>query len=381
MSDDSEHELLDELADEFLSRCLRGESPKIADYCQAYPWIADEIQKLFPMLKLLESNKDSRDSFQPPNPLGSYRLDREIGRGGMAIVYEATATTDGQKVALKLLHPQRGNDQAAVNSRFEREAEVISRVDCEGIVRLVDFGEHDGLAYLVMQLIDGSSLDRLIRLLASARRSNPTDWVEPVMRGAICGRETFTREEYFGWVKHVGERIATALHRAHEMGVLHRDVKPSNVLLDREGEPWLTDFGLARLEDSKLTRTGQIIGTLRYLAPERLSGKCDESADIYGLGLTLYELLTLRPAFSQSDRLQLVAAVEQSEPPPPNSIMPDIPEQLEEIVLRAMAKSQHARYQTCAELAAELKNCDATVSVAEKKSRLAVFRRKPFRFR
>ncbi|MCG8648985.1 MAG: serine/threonine protein kinase, partial [Pirellulales bacterium] len=272
MTDDSGHELIDELADEFLTSCLRGMRPKINDYCEAYPWLADEIRQLFPMLSFLESNKDQRDSFQTPEIIGSYRILREIGRGGMGFVYEARHDLTDAKVALKILAPADNLDGSSAISRFEREAQAVSKIDHPHVVRLIEFGEQDGLRFIAMQLIDGSSLDRVIRLLACAHRSNSGGWFESVMRHLTDGQSSFATSDYFAWVTDVGLRTARALHYAHQSGILHRDVKPSNLLVDRTGKTWLTDFGLAKTGDTKLTRTGQVIGTLRYLAPERLHG-------------------------------------------------------------------------------------------------------------
>ena len=137
---------------------------------------------------------------------------------------------------------------------------------------------------------------------------------------------------------HIGRQVAAALAYAHARGILHRDIKPSNLLLDTEGVVWVSDFGLAKVDDDDLTRTGDILGTLRYMAPERFRGRGDARADVYSLGLTLYELLTLRPAFDSPDRLALSEQIKSVEPPRPRSIDPRIPRDLETIVLKAIEK-------------------------------------------
>ncbi|MEM1070552.1 MAG: serine/threonine-protein kinase [Planctomycetota bacterium] len=375
MADESDHQLIDELADEFLTKCLRGAEPDIESYCAAYPWLAEEIRMLFPMLQVLESNKDLRQSFSPPDTIGRFRIVREIGRGGMAVVYEAFDERDGSRVALKFLLPDRDPGDAASIARFEREAKAVAKIEGPGVVRLIEFGNQDGLAYLAMQLIDGTSLDRVVRLLASANRSNPGQWMEPVMRHLNQRQTSFLRADYYAWVAHVGKRMANALDHAHASDVLHRDVKPSNVLIDGEGEAWLTDFGLAKMGDAKLTRTGQIIGTLRYLAPERLHGECDARADIYGLGLVLYELLAFRAAFVEVDRLKLIAAVEASTPISPRQFVREVPPALERIVMRAIARLPSARYQSAKEMAEALDACNVNGLSFGDRPRLASLRR------
>jgi serine/threonine protein kinase len=162
--------------------------------------------------------------------------------------------------------------------------------------------------------------------------------------------------QYWHSVARIGVQVADALAYANSQGVLHRDIKPSNLLLDTRGTVWITDFGLAKATDSDdLTHTGDIVGTLRYLAPERLSGESDERSDIYGLGVTLYELLTLRPAFEESDRNKLLRQLAEREPARPRTIDREIPPDLETIVLKAIAKEPADRYQSAAELESDLR--------------------------
>ena len=155
-------------------------------------------------------------------------------------------------------------------------------------------------------------------------------------------------------VAQIGRQIASALAYAHARGILHRDIKPSNLLLDTEGVVWVSDFGLAKLDDDNLTRTGDILGTLRYMSPERFRGRGDARADVYSLGLTLYELLTLRPAFDSPDRLALSEQIKTVEPPRPRSIDQRIPRDLETIVLKAIEKDQGDRYATADAMAQDL---------------------------
>jgi hypothetical protein len=154
----------------------------------------------------------------------------------------------------------------------------------------------------------------------------------------------------------MGAQVAEALDYAHKQGILHRDIKPSNLLLDARGTVWVTDFGLAKAEGSdELTRSGDIVGTLRYMPPERIGGRSDRGSDVYGLGVTLYELLTLRPAFEDSSRPRLIEQITHEDPPRPRKVDRSIPHDLETIVLKAIAKEPGRRYQTAAELAEDLR--------------------------
>ncbi len=160
---------------------------------------------------------------------------------------------------------------------------------------------------------------------------------------------------YHRSVARIGAQVAEALFYAHGQGVLHRDIKPSNLLLDLRGSVWVTDFGLAKAAGSDdLTHSGDLVGTLRYMAPERLRGWSDPRSDVYSLGLTLYELLTLRPAFDESDRSRLIRRLMEEEPLKPRQLEPRVPRDLETIVLKAIAKEPSQRYQTAGELAEDL---------------------------
>ena len=167
--------------------------------------------------------------------------------------------------------------------------------------------------------------------------------------------ESGRRQPYYRSVARVGQQVAEALAYAHDRGIVHRDIKPSNLLLDSAGVVWITDFGLAKAEDEDLTHTGDILGTLRYMAPERFRGEADGRADVYTLGLTLYELLTLRPAFDSADRMQLIEQVKTAEPTRPRALDPRIPRDLETIVLKAIDKEPGRRYRGRGDLAEDLR--------------------------
>jgi len=193
----------------------------------------------------------------------------------------------------------------------------------------------------------------------AARSQHPTSDppTAPTIAGSASGTELTAQPEaqYFRSVAQMGVQVAAGLDYAHKQGILHRDIKPSNLLLDARGTVWITDFGLAKAEGAdELTRTGDIVGTLRYMAPERFHGGSDPRSDVYSLGVTLYEMLTLCPAFEDSNRVRLMGRVTHEDPPCPRAVDRSIPRDLETIVLKAIAKEPGRRYQTAAELAEDL---------------------------
>ena len=346
LEDPLEREPVDLLAQEFADRCRKGEKPVIEEYVEKHPDLADSIRELFPAVAFLERSKPrkgrsssagassrlplsgSGDVFALPiRKLGGLRILRELGRGGMGIVYEAEEETLGRRVAVKVL-PGHAAFDATSRKRFVREASAAARLEHPNIVPIFSVGEEGGLPYYVMPLIDGTSLDHLI---AEGRSADPR------------------------WVADLGRQAAQALTFAHERGVLHRDIKPANLLLDAQGTVRLTDFGLAKLaDDLSLTGTGELPGTLRYLAPECLAGEGDARADIYGLGLTLYELLVGEPAFPESNRARLLKQVQEHAISSPRSRVPGIPRDLETIILKATAREPSERYATASALADDL---------------------------
>jgi WD40 repeat protein/serine/threonine protein kinase len=314
-----------------------------------------------------------------PERLGDYALVREIGRGGMGVVYEAQQRTLGRRVALKVLsiNPL---TQSATLERFRRESRLAARLHHTNIVPVFEVGQAGDVCFYAMQFIPGQSLDRVVarlRLLLTPdaaiggtsgealEHTARTLCIHPEQPPPSPGEDTgpvpasaeaptsASRLDYDA-IARVGLQAAQALAYAHARGVLHRDVKPSNLLLDDSGVVWVTDFGLAKAEDDGLTQSGDLLGTLRYMAPERFGGACDARADVYGLGLTLYELLTLRPAFPESDRTRLLDRVHYAQPPRPRSLDPHIPRDLETVVLKAMDKDPARRYRSAAEMADDL---------------------------
>ncbi len=374
------------LAEQFLALHRQGLTPDIDEYCSRNPKFADRIRNLFPTLLMVEqcgiasgdtpSTKSEFVSPSCPEQIGDYKIIREVGRGGMGIVYEAEQQSLGRRVALKVL-PTSAALSSSTIERFRRESRAAARLHHSNIVPVFGVGEQDGLHYYVMQFIQGVGLDEILLQLADSKRgllfqgtefqqqdtqatetgTNPSTLAARSFSSSVGERHSNGSQDRIYWhrVALIGMQLANALHFAHSQGVLHRDLKPANVMLDTEGIVWLTDFGLAQAtDDANLTRSGDIVGTLRYLAPERLRGECSRQSDVYGLGITLYELLTFVPAFAETDRAKLIHQIVQQDPKRPTSINRNIPRDLETIISKAIEKEAARRYASASELADDL---------------------------
>jgi len=353
---------LEVLAGEFVDSQRAGESPSMDEYIARHPDLAEQIRELFPTIEAMERLKArserSADGLASLGPvkleqLGEFHIVREIGRGGMGIVFEATQESLGRRVALKVLPRQALLEQRHL-ARFHREAKIASRLHHTNIVQVYGVGQDDGFHYYIMQYVRGVGLDSVFRRMQGPAENSeaPDELLEAV--AAPAGRADTT--ERWRFVAALGRQVADALEYAHEQGTLHRDIKPSNLLLDDEGTVWVTDFGLARAANfPQVTQDGDLTGTLRYLAPERLTGQTDERGDIYGLGLTLYELLTLRPAYEDSDRSTLIGQISLQTLKRPRSVNPLIPRDLETIVLKAISPEPRDRYASAAAMGDDLR--------------------------
>ena len=371
---DATRDPLEALASEFIERQRRGEDPSVSEYAEKYPELADDIRELFPTIAATERLKARRERSSDGRAslgavrlerLGDFRILREIGRGGMGIVYEAEQESLGRRVAIKVL-PRQALLDAKHLKRFQREARIAASLHHTNIVEVFGVGEQDGFHYYVMQLIQGVGLDALIGRLAHQRRGGSDKAASPAadepaqaQPGEVARilQQLFGRDERDHWrgVAAIGLQVAGALHYAHGQGTLHRDIKPANLLGDVHGVVWVTDFGLAKaLQSENVTVTGDIAGTLRYMAPEQLAGQTDARSDVYGLGLALYELLTLRPAYEDADRTRLLRRIAHEPPAPPRRLNPRIPRDLETIVLKAIARDPEHRYRSAGALAADL---------------------------
>ena len=323
-------EQLVEILDRYLSELKAGTAPSRDELIQRHPQLAERLEACLAGLEFIHRTEQAGPD--SPQRLGDFRLLREVGRGGMGAVYEAEQISLGRRVAVKVLRFGAVSDPEAVD-RFRREAETVARLHHTNIVPIFFVGSERGVNYYAMQFIEGRSLAEVL-----AQRTEPLE-VQTVA----------------DW----GLQAAEALAHAHQRDVIHRDVKPSNLLLDEEGRIWLTDFGLAkRLDDVTLSMTGALLGTPRYMSPEQASAarhRMDHRTDLYSLGATLYELATGQPVFSADTPHQLISQILNQEPAPPRRLRPDLPRDLETVLLRCLAKEPEQRYANSRALADDLR--------------------------
>ena len=328
-------------------RASDGESPLLEEYLDRLPAYRDEVERGF---ELWRTTADESEAIvtKPPDQIGDFRVLREIGRGGMGVVYEAEQESLGRRVAIKTLLAGPSLLRPGNATRFEREARAVAKLHHANIVDVYGTGMHDGVPYFAMEFVEGVSLRDLIREARSEGQSKESSTSETASVN-LEDEQVIAR---------VGLQVADALQYAHEKGILHRDVKPANLIVDDSGVVWVTDFGLAKLaeDNDDATKTGDVIGTLRYLPPEALQGDWDERGDVYSLGMTLYELLVLEPAYSESKPFELMDRIRQGEPlPRPNERGRGISVDLETIVMKATAAESSSRYQSASALAGDLK--------------------------
>ncbi|HKU57358.1 MAG TPA: Stk1 family PASTA domain-containing Ser/Thr kinase [Gaiellaceae bacterium] len=258
---------------------------------------------------------------------GRYRIQRKLGAGGMADVYLAEDQELGRRVAIKILNGRHANDDQFIE-RFRREAKNAAALNHPNIVSIYDRGEAEDTYYIAMEFLDGRTLKELI-----------------VGRGAAPINVAI---EY-------ARQILSALRFAHRHGIVHRDIKPHNVLVDSEGRVKVTDFGIARAGTSQMTETGSIVGTAQYLSPEQArGGEVDPRSDLYSLGVVLYELLTGKTPFDGETPVEIAMKHLSTAPKPPSKLRPDVPPELDMVVLRALAKNPEDRYQSADEMEADL---------------------------
>jgi serine/threonine protein kinase len=413
-----------ELVEQFLTRLQAGETLDPSEFAAQYPEHAEVLLQLLPALRMMAELSGSADRDRSSLPLsdaisgpelgivGDFRIFREVGRGGMGVVYEAEQLSLHRRVALKVLPLAGGLDPRQLQ-RFKTEAQAAALLHHTNIVPIHAVGSERGVHFYAMQFIEGRTLADVIsehrQLERKAKlRDNPLPpaggkVAEGRMRGSsverarldlvddsvergspepahgpteslpapdsapgATGHATATptipssrTREFMRMAVLLGIQAAEALDHAHGHGVVHRDIKPANLLLDAAGRLWITDFGLARLQDDNgLTMTGDVLGTLRYMSPEQAlaqRGYLDHRTDIYSLGATLYELLTLRPAIEGQDRQEVLRKIVQEEPASPRKLNPAIPRELETILFKAMNKEPGDRYATAQELADDLR--------------------------
>ena len=431
LNEQQKDQLLEKIVDHFTARVRNGKAPDIEKYQAKYPQLKDEIQELLSSVAMIEELKQQNSS-QPASlnstmnevtkleKIGDYRIVRELGRGGMGIVFEAVHESLGRQVAVKVL-PGRNLGDEKTRERFLREAQAAATLHHTNIVNVFGVGVEQDHHYYVMEYVEGDSLDRILKTMREEPTvvtvRKPTEAIDQTLQDTPGGvdfaattpelsqaqrtitinlgmkgddggsSQEFTmssdalrsakikrtalpaRQDRFRWAANMCSQIADALAYAHEQKMLHRDLKPGNLMLDHDGTVWLTDFGLVKnLTNQTLTRTGDIIGTPQYMAPESFEGRYDERSETYCLGLTLYELATLSPAFESASTAELIRAVTSSTPMSPNKRDPKIPRDLNTIILKAINREPEARYQTAAELRDDLRAFMEDRSIQARKS-------------
>jgi len=410
-----------EAVEEYLRLLEQDESPGRDEFVARYADISEPLNECLDALEFIhltagQLKGDENDDDHPTagavvGVLGDYQILREIGRGGMGVVYEAKQISLNRRVAIKIL-PLASMLDGRQLKRFKNEAMAAAQLDHPNIVDVYGTGCDRGVHFYAMQYIEGENLAEICSgLLDRGEDHEPRPrndrglavdrdvvsehaWRAPELTEAphdekrprndevvsahfsetyeqsqssfenssLSGKLSAERSgrgtEYCQTVAQFGSQLAIALNYAHSVGIVHRDIKPSNVLLDASGQVWITDFGLAHIDTGAgQTVTGDVLGTLRYMSPEQASGNkgyVDHRTDIYSLGITLYEMLTLRPAFSASDGQQLFRQVLEESPPPPRTINPNIALDLETVILKAIAKDPAGRYTTAGEMADDL---------------------------
>lgn len=318
-----------------------------------------------------------------------YKIIGVAGRGGMGIVYEAVQEALNRKVALKVLPAILATGSPDAVTRFRREAAAAAKLHHTNIIPIYDSGQSRDGYYYAMELIDGEPLDRVIKKLALAdvTDASAAHIAETLLtrvsrvEGQSDTNETIGHSDsdvgkrapgdassssmrrgriYFQLVARWMADVAEALDFAHKQGVIHRDIKPSNLILSRDGRLMVADFGLARAsEDKSVTMTGALLGTLRYMSPEQALAKrmpIDHRTDVYSLGVTMYELLTFQPAFSGRDDKEIISQLVLCDPTAPRKLNPSVPRELDTICRKCVEKSPAARYETAADLAADLQH-------------------------
>jgi serine/threonine protein kinase/Tfp pilus assembly protein PilF len=357
-----------------------GRAPDREKIVADHPAIADRLRSCLASLHLVEreggmfqaagidEEGEPLDGEKGKRCLGDFRIVKEVGRGGMGVVYEAEQISLGRRVALKVL-PFAATMDSRNLQRFQNEARAAACLHHENIVPVHGVGSDCGVHYYAMQFIEGRTLAALIAEHRHEPEAQPAQQPTQTFPATALAAETAIRAKdatvaaprdlaHFRRVAEWGVRAAEALEHAHGLGIVHRDIKPANLMIDRQGKLWITDFGLARTAtDTGLTMTGDVLGTLRYMSPEQALAKhglVDHRTDIYSLGATLYEWLTLRPAVDGKNREEILKRITFEEPRPPRWHSREIPPDLETIVQKAMAKEQGERYVTAQEMADDL---------------------------
>ncbi len=421
-------ELVARLADDYIRRLGQGEDPSVEEYVAQYPEASGIIRRTLGALKTMRTVDlskvglgDEQGPDAPARTVGDFQLIRIIGQGGMGVVYEANQLSLHRRIALKVLPYAGMLDERAIN-RFRNEVMAAAQLDHPNIVPVYGVGCDRGVHHYAMRLIEGVSLADTIHQLRELRdqqqgfpdsigsigsvlRASKADSGAELSalpfgstvaaqyeRDTVIGDENTLSSGTLSWenvrqpishfrsIASLAATIAEALDNAHHNGVIHRDVKPSNLMIDGSGKAWITDFGLAQVETgTALTMTGDLLGTARYMSPEQLMAKrliLDHRTDIYSLGITLFEMLTLQTPFDSENRQELFRQIMLEPPKHPRKINPGIPKDLETVVLKCIEKNADDRYQTAQELADDLNRYTRQEPITARKSSLAAKARK-----
>ncbi len=352
-------EEVDRLAEEFLERYRAGEWPQMADYIRRHPHLEKEIREVFPALLLMERVGTAGPPEPEPSPetVGPYRIERLLGTGGQGEVYLAEDGRLGRKVALKVM-PRSADPAGRMLERFRREGAVAARLDHPGICTVYEAGTEGGRPYIAMRFVDGESLAQWVEATRGSESTEVPGRTRSESVSKVVG-DVRSRDGVLRIVE-VAEKAARALDAAHRAGLIHRDIKPGNIMVTPEGEPVILDFGLAREEEEAkdLTLTGTLMGTPAYMSPEQITAqriRLDRRTDIYSLGVTLYECLTLRLPFEAPTRDQLYHKILVADPEDPRRLNASIPADLRVVLETALDKDRDHRYQTAADFAEDLR--------------------------
>ena len=338
---------LEEIVALFEEQSRANRSPSIDEYLKKHASLREPLASILPSIQALESAKAAAsDGRQLGSPiqieqLGEFKIVREIGRGGMGVVFEAVQESLSRRVAVKVLPANILTSDTAL-TRFEREARTVAQFHHSNIVTVLDVGQQDGLHFYAMPLIEGTPLDQML----AGEPESKSELEFHLQSAKNCGA-------YFKSIARIGVQVADALDYSHRRGVLHRDIKPSNLLLQADGKVWVTDFGVSKaFDDMAVSKTGEIVGTPRYMAPEQFRGRSKKQSDVYNLGVTLFELAAQCPADKICPDLGRPGSTERL--PHLRQVNSAVPKDLDAIVFRATAPDINQRYESAALFAADL---------------------------
>lgn len=395
MSTRRDQETLDAIAEEFALAIREGKNPSIDDYAQRHGDPSGELKTLLASVAMIEGLKSSsgprsQNTMSSLQQLDDYQIVRETGRGGMGVVFEAIHQSLGRRVAIKVLSYSL-LDQPKHLARFRREARAAARLQHPNIVSVFGVGQSDDQHYFVMDYIRGVSLRQWLQSQMDGKTLElPTDSIslshsdsadtnidlqsDATTTDSIDSQQTTPNQReityaakigqsiptdsnspsYFRWVAKIGATITDALDYAHGQGVLHRDIKPANLLLDQKGTIWIADFGLAKLTEQDATMTTDVVGTPQYMAPESFESQYDAASETYCVGLTLYELITQRPAIEGKGTSDTIRKAIEGVTVSPRKLNPNIPRDLETIILKSTSVDPANRYAQAADFRDDL---------------------------